>query len=100
MKTVNQVKNAYTYYLEDKMKQIYGMRKNDNVSLESMKGIIKSYIKDAKYSYKENGYTLLTKKQWFISTLNSLENKDSVYFFCRNSVRKAKETEANLNYKN
>jgi hypothetical protein len=88
-KTVNEVKNAYTFYLQPNLGKIYAMSKNPKVSLGAMKGIIRSYISPATYSYPENQ---LTKKAWFQDELESLETKKQVYLFCRNSVRKAKQT--------
>jgi hypothetical protein len=89
LKTVNEVKNAYTFYLQPKLGKIYSMSKNDNVSLDTMKNIVRSYIKPAKYSYPTGN---LTKKAWFQDELDSLTTKKQVYFLCRNSVNKAKET--------
>lgn len=91
-KTVNEAKTAYTYYLEEKMNKIFGMVKNDKVSLEDMKRNIRNYIWNASYSYEDNGKTVYTKKKWFIETMNSMDNKSDLFFFCRNSVNKAKQT--------
>ena len=88
-KTVNEVRNAYTFYLQPKLGKIYSMSKNRNVDLETMKTIVRSYIKPATYSYPTKN---LTKKDWFQKELASLETKKQVYFLCRNSVNKAKRT--------
>ena len=44
MKTVNELKNAYTYYLEGKMNKIYGMAINDDISLDDMKRNIRNCL--------------------------------------------------------
>jgi len=88
-KTVNQVKNAYTFYLQPKLGKIYSMSKNNNVELEAMKRIVKSYVKEARYSYPVNQ---LTKLQWFKNTVDEIDSKKQLYFFCRNSVRRAQAT--------
>lgn len=93
LKTVNKVLSSYTYYLEPKMNKIYSQMINDNVSLEAMKKNIRNYIWSASYSWtSENGQKYFTKKKWFLETLGTLETKKSVYFLCKNSVNKAKET--------
>ena len=91
-KTVNEVKNAYTYYLEEKLNKIYGMSMNDEVSLDDMKRNIRNYVWDAAYSYKENGKTVFTKKKWFLDTVSNISSKKELYFLCRNSVNKARQT--------
>lgn len=93
LKTVNKVLSSYTYYLEPKMNKIYSQMINDNVSLEDMKKNIRNYIWSAGYYWaSENGQKYFTKKKWFLETLDTLETKKSVYFLCKNSVNKAKET--------
>lgn len=89
MKTVNQIKPAYTHYIEPNLGKIYSMSKNNDVSLRMLKNIIKSYIKPARYSYPVGN---LTKKDWFQNELESLTTKRQVYFLCRNSVNKARQT--------
>ena len=91
-KTVNEVKNAYTYYLEEKLNKIYGMSVNGQVSLSDMKKNIRNYVWNATYSYKENGQTMFTKKKWFLDTVDSMNSKKDLYFLCRNSVNKARQT--------
>lgn len=91
-KTVNEVKNAYTYYLEEKLNKIYGMSVNGQVSLLDMKKNIRNYVWNATYSYKENGQTMFTKKKWFLDTVDSMNSKKDLYFLCRNSVNKARQT--------
>ena len=92
MKTVNEVKRAYTFYLKLKLGKLYAQMLNKSVSLDAMKKNVKNYIFDAGYSYKQNGKTCFTEKKWFIETLNNLETKQQVYLFCLNSVKKAQET--------
>ena len=94
MKTVNQNKKAYTYYLEEKLGKLYSQMVNPNVSLDNMKRNVKNYIYDATYSYKVNGQTQLTKKKWFVDTLEDIDTKKGIYFLCLNSVRRARATEA------
>jgi len=94
IKTVNQVKRAYTFYLEEKLNKLYSQMVNDNVSLEDMKRNVRNYIYNASYSYQDNGRTIYTKKRWFTNTLNDLSSKQGVYFLCLNSVRRARATEA------
>lgn len=94
MKTVNQNKKAYTYYLEEKLGKLYSQMVNAKVSLEDMKRNVRNYIYDATYSYKSNGQTMFTKKKWFTETLNDIDSKQGVYFLCLNSVRRARATEA------
>ena len=88
-RTVNEVRNAYTFYLQPKLGKIYSMSRNPNVSLDAMKAIVRSYIKPAKYSYPVNN---LMKKAWFQNVITDIETKEDVYYLCRNSVRKAKRT--------
>jgi len=87
--TVNEVRNAYTFYLQPNLGKIYSMAHNNKVSLEAMKNIVKSYIQPATTTYpiKQN-----TKKVWFKNTIDSLESKQELYYLCRNSVNKAKDT--------
>ena len=92
--TVNEVKQAYTYYLEEKLGKIFSMSKNKAVSLNVMQGIVKSYIAKARYSYPTKHGKKLTKKQWFLDQVDSAESKKSLYFLCLNSVNKARQTEA------
>ena len=94
MKTVDQVKNAYTYYLEDKLNKIYYMSRSSVVSLDDMKRNIRSYIWDAAYSYTQSDTTMYTKKKWFLDTMNNITNKKDLFFLCRNSIRKAQQTQA------
>ena len=91
MKTVNEVKRAYTFYLEGKLGKIYSMAHNKNVSLEAMKNIVKSYTKPATYSYPIKQHT---KLKWFKETVDSITSKTQLYYLCRNSVNKARLTEA------
>lgn len=93
MKTVNQIKPAYTFYLEPKLGKLYSQMTNRNVTVEDMKRNVRNYIYDARYSFTSNGRVQFTKKHWFLDELESLETKKQVYFLCRNSVNKAKETE-------
>lgn len=93
-KTVNEVQPSYTHYLEPKLGKLYSQMTNQNVSVEDMKQNVRNYIYPARYSFKQNGRVVYTKKKWFKEELESLETKKQVYFLCRNSVRKAQETEA------
>ena len=92
MKTVNQVKPAYTHYIQPKLGKLYAQMKNESVSTEDMKRNIRNYIYPARYSFKQNGRTIYTKKAWFLNELDNIETKQGLYFFCVNSVRRAKET--------
>ncbi len=94
MKTVNQIKRAYTFYLEEKLNKLYSQMVNSKVSLEDMKRNVRNYIYPASYSYQSNGRTIYTKKRWFTNTLNDLSSKQGIYFLCLNSVRRARATEA------
>lgn len=86
---VNQIKNAYTYYLDHKLNKLYAMSINNNVTLDAMRKNIRNYIWNAIYSYPQNNYT---KKKWFLNTVYSINNKYDLYMFCRNSVNKARIT--------
>jgi hypothetical protein len=92
--TVNELPNAYTYYLEEKLGKLYSQMLNKNVSVEDMKKNVYNYIWNSVYSFKKNGVTVYTKKKWFVETLRELESKKQIYFLCRNSVKRARETEA------
>ena len=91
MKTVNEVKNAYTYYLQPKLGKIYSMSKNKKISLDVMKAIIKNYVRPARYGWPVGNKT---KLPWFKETVDEISSKKELYFFCLNSVNKAKRTEA------
>ena len=91
-KMVDEVKNSYTYYLENKLNKIYYMSKCRDVSLEIMKKNIRNYIWDATYSYTHNGKTMYTKKKWFLETMDEIDSKKDLFFFCQNSIRKAQQT--------
>ena len=91
-KYVDEVKNSYTYYLEQKLNKIYGMWTNKDVSIEDMKRNIRNYIWDATYSYKQNGKTMYTKKKWFLETVDEIDTKSGLYYLCRNSIKKAQQT--------
>ena len=93
-KTVNEVSPAYTHYLEPKLGKLYVQMANPKVSLSDMKRNVRNYIYPARYSFKSNGQVVYTKKRWFMDTLKELTLKSQVYFFCLNSVNKARETEA------
>lgn len=93
-KTVNNVKNSYTFYLEPKIQKLYAMMVNEDIPLEAMKHNIKLYIEPAKYSYQVKGQTYYTKKKWFLEEVELATTKQQLYYLCRNSVRKAKETVA------
>lgn len=90
-KTVNEIGTAYTYYLENKIKQIWSMSENREVSIEDMKKNIRHYIWNAAYKTADG---TLTKKQWFIDTVNGMSSKKDIYWFCVNSINKARETVA------
>ena len=92
MKTVNEVKNSYTYYLQEKLPEINRMLYGKEISLDDMKRNIKNYIWNATYSYKVNGQTKYTKKQWFLSQVDQCPNKMKLYYLCVNSIMKAEET--------
>ena len=96
IRTVNEVSRCYTYYLEQKINKIYSQMTNEDVSIEDMRRNIKSYIYPSLYSFysKKSGKLTYTKKKWFIEQLNSSKTKKQIYFLCRNSIRKARETEA------
>lgn len=91
--TVNETKRAYTYYLEQKMKQIWGMWQNKKVSLETMKKNIFNYIFDAASYYIDTaGNKVPMKKQEFLKNVEAMVSKEDVYWYCYNSVNKAKRT--------
>lgn len=93
LKTVDEMATSYTYYLEPKIGKLYAQMVRDDVSLEDMKRNVRNYVWNANYSWTSmNGQKHYTKKKWFLETLNSLETKKDVYFLCRNSINKAKET--------
>ncbi len=93
-KTVNEVQPSYTHYLEPKLGKLYAQMYNKNVSVEDMKRNVNNYIYPARYSFKQNGRTVYTKKKWFKEELESLETKKQVFRLCYNSVNKARITEA------
>lgn len=88
-KTVNEIKSAYTYYLEQKRPQIYGMMVRKDVSLDVMKKNIANYIFNASYKTADG---TPTKKKWFLETMNKMISKKDIYWFCINSINKAKTT--------
>lgn len=91
-KTVNEIQQSYTFYLEPNLGKLYYQMINPNISIEDMKRNVNNYIYPASYSFTKNGQTFYTKKKWFKEELAKLETKKQIYFLCRNSVRKAKET--------
>ena len=92
MKTVNQVKPAYTYYLEPKLNQIYAMAFLNSATLDGMKKNVRRYIAPARRTYKVNGVKHNMKKVWFLDELDKLETKKEVFFLCNNSVKRARAT--------
>lgn len=95
MKTVNEVKNAYTFYLEKKMPKIYGMWKSNSIPIESMRKNIKSYIVKATYQYTDAcGNICFTRKKDFVESIDTLQSKEDIYWRCFNAVRCAKNIEA------
>ena len=93
LKTVDEMVTSYTYWLEPKIGKLYAQMIRDDISLDDMKRNVRNYVWNANYSWtSENGQKHFTKKKWFLETLNSLETKKDVYFLCRNSINKAKET--------
>lgn len=93
LKTVDEMATSYAYYLEPKIGKLYAQMVRDDVSLEDMKRNVRNYVWNANYSWTSmNGQKHFTKKKWFLETLASLETKKDVYFLCRNSINKAKET--------
>lgn len=92
-KTVDEMATSYAYYLEPKIGKLYTQMVRDDVSLEDMKRNVRNYVWNANYSWtSKDGQKHFTKKKWFLETLASLETKKAVYFLCRNSINKAKET--------
>lgn len=91
MKTVNEVRNSYTYYLEPKLRQIYGMSVMKKVSIDMMKRNIYNYIYNATAYYTDDcGKRVPTKKAEFLNKINNMESKKEIYWYCRNSVNKAR----------
>lgn len=94
-KTVDESALAYTYYLKPKLSKIYAQAFYYNVSVDELKKNVYNYIYKAAYSWKDsNGKTHFTRKKEFIENLNALENNAEIYWYCVNSVNKAKITEA------
>lgn len=91
-KTVNEVRPAYTYYLEPKLDKIYAMAFLNDATLEDMKRNIKHYVAPARSSYTKNGVKHVMKKVWFLNELDKLETKQEVFNLCNNSVNKARAT--------
>ena len=94
--TVNEVSRSYTYYLEEKLGKIYSMSVSRSVPLEAMRRNIFNYIYDAQMSYPTASGKVYTKKKWFLDQVNSIDDKKQLYWLCRNSVMKARRTEAKL----
>lgn len=93
VKTVNEIARSYTYYLEPKISKLYGMCKNRNVSLDDMKKNVFNYIYDAStYYYDSNGKKVNMKKVEFLDNVNSMKTKYEIYWYCVNSVRRARAT--------
>lgn len=93
MKTVNEVRNSYTYYLEPKLRQIYGMSVMKKVSIDMMKRNIYNYIYNATAYYTDDcGKRVPTKKAEFLNKINNMESKKEIYWYCRNSANKARKT--------
>lgn len=95
MKTVDELKNAYTHYLKPNLGKIYFMSKSNKISLDRMKQTIKNYIYPATYSYVKDDEKLYTKKKEFMDNVMSMTDKAEISKYCYNSVRKAEETEVN-----
>jgi len=91
-KTVNEVLPSYTHYLEPKLGKLYFQMASSSVPLENMKKNIRNYVYPARYSYSKDGQVYYTKKKWFLDKIDNMNTKSQLYMFCRNSVRKAKET--------
>lgn len=93
MKTVNEVKNSYTYYLESKLKQIYWMSVIKQVRIDWMKKNIYNYIYNATTYYTDDcGNKVSTKKVEFLNKINNMKSKKEIYWYCKNSVNKARKT--------
>lgn len=93
MKTVNEISKSYTYYLEPKLRQIYGMSVINKVSIETMKRNIYNYIYNAtSYYTNDYGEMVPTKKAEFLNKIKNMTTKKEIYLYCRNSVNKAKKT--------
>lgn len=93
METVNEVSKSYTYYLEPKLKQIYRMSVMKKVSIDTMRKNIRNYIYNATTYYTDDyGKRVPTKKVEFLDKINDMESKKEIYWYCRNSVDKARET--------
>lgn len=93
MKTVNKVRNSYTYYLEPNLRQIYWMSVMKQVRIDWMKKFIYNYIYDATTYYTDDyGKKVPTKKVEFLNKINNMKSKKEIYWYCRNSVNKARKT--------
>lgn len=93
METVNEVSKSYTYYLEPKLKQIYRMSVMKKVSIDTMRKNIRNYIYNATTYYTDDyGKRVPTKKVEFLDKINDMESKKEIYWYCRNSVDKARAT--------
>jgi len=78
---------SYCNKLEPKLKSICGCSFSKNVTVPMLKNYVANIVKDARKTEKYGE---------FITTLYALEDKKTIYLYCRNSVRKANKTFANV----
>ena len=68
------------------------------VSIETMRKNIYNYIYNATtYYINDYGNRVPTKKVEFLKNINNMETKKEIYWYCLNSINKARET--SVNYK-
>lgn len=91
-KTVNEIKPAYTYYLESKIKKVKKAAATGNKEL--LVSVIKDVIKPAASTYvNANGMRFSTKKTKFLRGIASPKmTVDKVMTYCFNSINKANRT--------
>ena len=74
---------AYCHVLEPKLNRICAYSFSSKTTTAMMKNYVANLVKDARKTEKYGE---------FITNLYALEDKKSIYLYCRNSVRKAEHT--------
>lgn len=96
-KTVNQIKPAYTHYLENEIKKVRQAAAIGDK--EHLVSVIKTIVKPAASTYvNAKGKRLPTKKAKFLKIIASPKmTTEKVLFYCECSVNKANRTVAKYN---
>lgn len=94
---VNQIKPTYTHYLESEMTKINEVARTS--TKETLVLTITNIIKPSASTYvNSKGKRLPTKKRKFLKIINGPRmTNDKIIRFCRDSINKARTTEAKYN---